>query len=319
MLNWVAIYGGQWLFGLGGPLQDDEHAARRSRDTLPLSATYTRSGASIRAERARRRSSSRSARPSSTGWSSNRTTLGYEVRAVGLQPRGGALRRRLACSARSCSRWRIAGAFAGLAGAARRAGPARSRSRRRTSRSSTPASPGIAVALLGRNTASASCSAALLFAALTSGAQQHLERDSRPSSPIKLATIIQGVDHPVRRRRGRRCAGSSRAAAGAAARTSRRPLTLPRADRRRRPYERGCSPTAPRRGALAALAGDRARRRSRSSARCRRSRSRRASCRSCSALAAVGARAARDRAAASASSAATRVGRGIVGARARRS
>ena len=39
MLNWIAIFGGQWLFGLGGPLQDKASSAPVSR-TLPLSATY---------------------------------------------------------------------------------------------------------------------------------------------------------------------------------------------------------------------------------------------------------------------------------------
>ena len=83
MLNWIAIFGGQYLFGLGGPLQDKASDAPVSR-TLPLSATYNSiwgfiPGASVTV-------AIFIALGAAVVYSLNlsRTTLGYEVRAVGL-------------------------------------------------------------------------------------------------------------------------------------------------------------------------------------------------------------------------------------------
>ena len=124
----------------------------------------------------------------------NRTTLGFEVRAVGFNPE--AARYSGICVARNYFlAMAIAGAFAGLAGAldiTRLGVPA---SAGTTSRSRQVGFIGLAAALLGRNTALGVGFASLLFGALINGTSGRQLDPSifRPDLAGNLTTIIQGL------------------------------------------------------------------------------------------------------------------------------
>jgi simple sugar transport system permease protein len=120
----------------------------------------------------------------------NRTTLGYEVRAVGFNAEaarygGISVKRSTIVSMAIC------GAFAGIAGAIQVLGVTYS-----IAASDVPVVDlgftGIAVALLGRNTASGVVLAALLFAALQSGGRQ-LSGSFSPELASGVSSIIQGT------------------------------------------------------------------------------------------------------------------------------
>ena len=132
----------------------------------------------------------------------NRTTLGYEVRAVGFNPEaaryGG-----ISVARNYFLAMAISGAFAGLAGRARHprlAVPAR-HERRPDAR--TIGFVGIAVALLGRNTAVGVGLAALLFGALLTGTStRNLDPEIfQPELASNLTLLIQGARRALRRRR----------------------------------------------------------------------------------------------------------------------
>ena len=187
MLNWIAIYTTQYLFAVAGPLTDNSVGNGVSKN-IKESAQY----------------------PGMWGVVQqihigiflalacavvyyvilNRTTLGYEVRAVGFNPEaarygGISVKRSIVASMAIC------GAFAGLAGAVQVLGV----------NYSIPSSDvpvldigftGIAVALLGRNTAVGVVLAALLFAALQSGGTQ-LSGSFNPELASGVSNIIQGT------------------------------------------------------------------------------------------------------------------------------
>ena len=167
MLNWIALWIGGYLFGLGGPLQNDRSPSCRSRTT------------------------SSTARKLQVFWGdpqlqglhiglfialaaaivywvlSNRTALGYEVRAVGFNPEaarygGISVGRNYFLAMAICGLVRRPG---------RRDGHARLAVPPRHERHPGVAIGfiGIAVALLGRNTAVGVVLAALLFGALLQG------------------------------------------------------------------------------------------------------------------------------------------------------
>jgi simple sugar transport system permease protein len=192
MLNWIAYYVGQWLFGLGGPLQTKDNA------TLPISQDIADSaklpvfwgekdlqglhvgvfialGALV------------------VFWLIlNRTTLGYEVRAVGFNPDaaayGGINVRKNLIRAMA-----ISGAFAGLAGGIDMLGYLY-----RFGVSDIPVSAvgflGIAVALLGRNSAVGIGLSALLFGGLLYGTTHGLQSgEIDPQLASNLTYIIQGL------------------------------------------------------------------------------------------------------------------------------
>jgi simple sugar transport system permease protein len=192
MLNWIAIWIGEWLFGDGGPLQN---AANK---TVPISNDVA---ASARL-------------PVFWGQQQlqglhvgffvaiaalvvfslilNRTTLGYEVRAVGFNPDaaayGGISVRKNLVRAMA-----ISGAFAGLAGALDMLGYLY-----HFGQSDIPVSSvgflGIAVALLGRNTAVGVGLASLLFGALLFGTTHGLTSNViSPDLAGNLTYIIQGL------------------------------------------------------------------------------------------------------------------------------
>ena len=191
MLNWIAIWVGDYFFGLSGPFQGHDKFN-------PISSTVA-NGAKL-----------------PVFWGDpqlqglhvglfialgalvvfwlilNRTTLGYEVRAVGFNPAaaeyGGISVKRNYFLAMA-----ISGTFAGLAGAMDILGW--------EFNLSTPAIHasnigfiGIAVALLGRNTALGTVLSALLFGALyvgTSTRNSGLNID--PQLTTNLTLIIQGL------------------------------------------------------------------------------------------------------------------------------
>jgi len=193
MLNYTAIWIGVFLFGLGGPLQSDEQRSIPvSEDILPSARLPVFWGD-----------------PELQGlhvglfialvalvafwFLLNRTTTGYEVRAVGFNPEaaraaGISVRRNYVLVMAVC------GLFAGLAGALDVLGW-----QIRVATNDIQASQlgflGIAVALLGRNTASGTLFAALLFGALVTGTSvRNLDPAVfEPALASNLTTVIQGL------------------------------------------------------------------------------------------------------------------------------
>ena len=198
MLNWVAIWLGAYLFALKGPLQNSDP----SQQSVPVSNDVTSTaklpvfwgdpelqglhiglfialGAAL------------------IFWVVlNRSTTGYEVRAVGLNPEaarygGISVARNYILVMAMC------GAFAGLAGSMDLLGW---QFRIATNDILNSANVGlgffgIAVALLGRNTASGTVIAAVLFGALLSGtSQRNLDPTIfEPELASNLTLIIQGL------------------------------------------------------------------------------------------------------------------------------
>jgi general nucleoside transport system permease protein len=193
MLNWIVIWVGSYLFGVGGPLQSDVE------ESLPVSNDIAE-GAKL---------------PVFWGdpllqglhiglfvalaglvvyWITlNRTTLGYGVKAVGFNPE--AARYGGISVARSYFlAMAIAGGFAGLAGALDVLGW-KFRLDLTDIQASTIGFVGIAVALLGRNTAIGVFFAALLFAALITGTStRNLDPEIfQPELASNLTLLIQGL------------------------------------------------------------------------------------------------------------------------------
>jgi general nucleoside transport system permease protein len=190
MLNWIAIWTGRWLVELGGPLQGSEPAVPRS-DDIAESARLWPIGTGLQ--------------PLHAGifialfalvvyhFVLNRTTLGYEVRAVGFNPEaaryGGISVRKNYFLALA-----ISGAFAGIAGSMDLLGW-----KFHVAENDFPIGlvgfTGIAVALLGRNKAVGILFAALLFGALQVGTSpRQLNPDVfNPELATNLSTIIQAL------------------------------------------------------------------------------------------------------------------------------
>jgi simple sugar transport system permease protein len=192
MLNWIAIWVGSWLFGDGGPLQNS------ADKTVPISNDIADSAKL----------------PVFWGqqllqglhigifiaiaalivfWALlNRTTLGYEVRAVGFNPDAAAYGG-INVKKNLIRAMAISGAFAGLAGALDMLGTFY-----HYGQSDIPFSAvgflGIAVALLGRNTAVGVGLGALLFGALLFGTTHGLTSTViKPELAGNLTYIIQGL------------------------------------------------------------------------------------------------------------------------------
>jgi general nucleoside transport system permease protein len=188
MLNWIAIFGGQYLFELNGPLQGALPGLPRSDVVFDSSklwiiwSPYLHAGLLV-------------AVGALLAYYVilNRTTLGYEVRAVGFNSEaarysGIAVRRSYFLALA------ISGAFAGLAGAIDVIGFKYSVD---TSDFNTNAVgfTAIAVALLGRNKAIGIFFAGILFAALNTGtSSRQLDPEVfEPALASDLSTMIQAL------------------------------------------------------------------------------------------------------------------------------
>jgi general nucleoside transport system permease protein len=191
MLNWIAIYLGLWLFGDGGPLQGDNKNVPISGDVadsakLPvfwgeqqLQGLHIGFFVAIAALVA-------------FYLILNRTTLGYEVRAVGFNPEAAAYGG-ISVKKNLVRAMAISGAFAGLAGALDMTGYLY-----HFGVSDIPVNNvgflGIAVALLGRNTAVGTGLGALLFGALLYGTTHGLTSNViAPDLAGNLTYMIQGL------------------------------------------------------------------------------------------------------------------------------
>jgi len=194
MLNWIAFYVGFYLFGQGGPLQNkDQIFSPTSNEVLEgarlpvfwgdplLQGLHVGLFVALAALVA--------------FWVIiNRTTLGYEVRAVGFNPEaaryGG-----ISVARNYFLAMAIAGLFAGLAGAIDMLGW-RFSIGFSDIQSSTIGFVGIAVALLGRNTAIGVGLSALVFGALVNGTATRnipVEAFDIPEQAGNLSLTIQAL------------------------------------------------------------------------------------------------------------------------------
>jgi general nucleoside transport system permease protein len=193
MLNWIAVWVGIWLFSLGGPLQND------AQKSIPVSNDVVE-GAKL-----------------PVFWGDpvlqglhigifialfavvvfwillNRSTIGYEVRAVGFNPEA-ARYSGMSVGKNYILVMAVCGLFAGLAGSLDVLGW-QFRIATNDIQILFLGYIGIAVALLGRNTAVGTVAAALLFGALLSGtSQRNLDPTIfEPSLASNLTYIIQGL------------------------------------------------------------------------------------------------------------------------------
>jgi simple sugar transport system permease protein len=193
MLNWVAIWVGVWLFGLGGPLQND------TQRSIPVSNDV--------AENAKL----------PVFWGDpqlqglhvglfvalamlivfwvllNRTRTGFEVRAVGFNPEA-ARSAGISVGRNYVLVMAVSGLFPGLAGSLDVLGR-QFRVATNDVQISTIGFTGIAVALLGRNTAIGVLFGALLFGALQTGTSvRNLDPAVfEPALAVNLTLVIQGV------------------------------------------------------------------------------------------------------------------------------
>ncbi len=194
MLNWIAVWVGTFLFSLGGPLQNDTQPfVPVSNDILDesklkvfwgdpfLQALHVGFFVALAAL--------------VVYWITlNRTTLGYEVRAVGFSPEaaryGG-----ISVARNYFLAMAISGLFAGLAGALDILGWQYRINTNDVMVSSQIAFVGIAVALLGRNTAIGVALSAMLFASLVVGTStRNLDPEIfRPELASNLTLLIQGL------------------------------------------------------------------------------------------------------------------------------
>ena len=193
MLNWIAVWVGVWLFSLGGPLQNN------AQKSIPVSEDVVE-GAKL-----------------PVFWGDpvlqglhiglfialaavivfwillNRSTIGYEVKAVGFNPEA-ARYSGMNVGKNYILVMAVCGLFAGLAGAMDVLGW-QFRIATNDIQIAYFGFIGIAVALLGRNTAVGTVAAALLFGALLSGtSQRNLDPTIfEPSLATNLTWIIQGL------------------------------------------------------------------------------------------------------------------------------
>jgi simple sugar transport system permease protein len=193
MLNWIAVWVGIWLFSLGGPLQND------AQKSIPVSNDVAE-GAKL-----------------PVFWGDpvlqglhigifialaavvvfwvllNRSTIGYEVRAVGFNPEA-ARYSGMSVGKNYILVMAVCGLFAGLAGSLDVLGW-QFRIATNDIQILFLGYIGIAVALLGRNTAIGTVAAALLFGSLLSGtSQRNLDPTIfEPSLASNLTYIIQGL------------------------------------------------------------------------------------------------------------------------------
>jgi ABC-type uncharacterized transport system permease subunit len=193
MLNWVAIWIGFWLFGLGGPLQNDrQRSVPVSNDVVENARLPVFWG-------------DKELQGLHVGifialaalvvfWVVlNRTRLGYEVRAVGFNPEA-ARTAGISVARNYIVVMAVCGLFAGLGGALDVLGW-EFRVATNDIQISNVGFIAIAVALLGRNTAVGTLFSALLFGALLTGTSvRNLDPTVfQPDLANNLTYIIQGL------------------------------------------------------------------------------------------------------------------------------
>jgi ABC-type uncharacterized transport system permease subunit len=193
MLNWIAIYVAQYLFQEGGPLQGSQALGNPVSNTiannmhLPVfwgSASLQGLDVGIFI----------SLLAAVAFWAiMHRSTLGYEVRAVGHNP-DAAKGSGISVSRNYVLTMAICGAFAGLAACVDVLGWQFQVSGADITTSQV-GFLGIAVALLGRNTAIGTVAAALLFGALETGTSAgNLSSSSlNPELAPQLTYVIEGL------------------------------------------------------------------------------------------------------------------------------
>ena len=192
MLNWIAIWIGTYFFGDGGPLQNTDNA------TVPISGEVAQSAKlpvfwGVQQLQGLHVGFFVALAALVVFWALlNRTTLGYEVRAVGFNPAAAAYGG-ISVKKNLIRAMAISGAFAGLAGGLDMLGYLY-----QYGVSDIPVSSigflGIAVALLGRNTAVGTGLAALLFGALLFGTTHGLTSNViQPELAGNLTSMIQGL------------------------------------------------------------------------------------------------------------------------------
>jgi len=190
MLNWIAIFGGTYLYEIGGPLQGPQESIPRSDEVFESAELWPIWG-SLPALHA----GIFIALFALVVYSVilNRTTLGFEVRAVGFNPEA-ARYSGISVSKNYFLALAISGAFAGLAGGIDLLGFKFSVDVGDFG-TNFIAFTGIAVALLGRTRAVGILFAALLFAALEVGTStRQLDPEVfEPALAVDLATMIQAL------------------------------------------------------------------------------------------------------------------------------
>ena len=192
MLNWIAIWIASYLFGSGGPLQAPGQVNPISRDVVPSVHLHVFWGDPL-------------LQGLHVGvfvalaalvvyWLLlNRTTVGFEIRAVGANPEA-ARYAGIPVVRSTITAMALSGLFAGVAGAIDILGW-QFHLTTQDVRASTIGFMGIAVALLGRHSASGILFASLLFGALTVGTSTR-QLDPTVFDPAlagNLTLIIQGL------------------------------------------------------------------------------------------------------------------------------
>jgi ABC-type uncharacterized transport system permease subunit len=193
MLNWIAYWIGSYLFGQGGPLQNSTNPSVPVSDPVVKSAQLPVFWGNAALQGLHIGFFIALAALVVFWFILNRTTLGYEVRAVGFNPEaaryGGISVARNYVVAMAC-----AGGFAGLAGALDMLGY-QYRFGVLDVQTSQLGFIGIAVALLGRNKAVGIFFSALLFAALLYGTSSRSIDQSvlKPELAGNLTLMIQAL------------------------------------------------------------------------------------------------------------------------------
>jgi general nucleoside transport system permease protein len=193
MLNWIAIWGGVYLFGLGGPLQDPHQKSVPVSSTVVSSAKLPVWWGNAQLQGLHIGVFIALALALAFWVLLNRTRLGYEVRAVGLNP-DAASYAGISVAANYFRVMAICGMFAGVAAALDVLGW-KFNIFTNDIQASTVGFIGIAVALLGRNTALGTVAAALLFGALDTGTSDRFLDPSvfDPNLALGLTLMIQGL------------------------------------------------------------------------------------------------------------------------------
>jgi general nucleoside transport system permease protein len=193
MLNWVAYWGGSYLFGRGGPLQNHTDKSIPISDDIVAKAKLPAIWGNPQLQALHSGIFIALGALIAFYIILNRTTLGYEVRAVGFNPEaaryGG-----ISVARNFIIAMAISGLFAGLAGVLDILGW-QFRLGVLDVQVSNIGFIGIAVALLGRNTAVGVGLAALLFGALLTGTStRSLDPDIfQPQLAGNLALMIQAL------------------------------------------------------------------------------------------------------------------------------